>query len=442
MLRFCHYLIVICLPAVVAAPLCAGDVNANGQTHQIRCAETGFSATKSHVFPIQIQAKREESENNDEGCLACHGDAGLLIGMVKPTEAPPEDGCAAAPVRPPFLGAFVNKDFPTSLHGRLGCTGCHGGNDTTRDMSVAHMDLKDATSGCVNCHAELVELHDTSLHKTLNGMSHALELRGVDVTAPGMDIVWAEDCASCHTTCADCHVALPAAVGGGLIKGHEFLRRAPMEDSCALCHGSRAGGEYLGHFEGVPADIHFEAGMHCLDCHKNDLHGDGMLYDARWDVVGRAQCTDCHAALPQETVIAHGADHSDVSCQVCHAQPYQNCFNCHTGEEDGAYFRRAGAKDHLLKVGRNTVESYPYGTVTLRNNPISRNSFENFSTGEIPDFDAHPTWKTAAPHNIRRTTAQNESCGNCHGNTSLFLREDDLDPDGAAANLDLIIRQD
>ena len=85
--------------------------------------------------------------------------------------------------------------------------------------------IRDPTAGCATCHADIVALHQTSLHKTLNGMSHALELRGADITAPGMDIVWAEDCASCHTTCADCHVALPAAVGGGLIKGHEFLRR-------------------------------------------------------------------------------------------------------------------------------------------------------------------------------------------------------------------------
>ena len=46
----------------------------------------------------------------DAGCLACHGDAGKLIGMVSAPEAPPEDGCAAAPSRPPFLGYFVNAD--------------------------------------------------------------------------------------------------------------------------------------------------------------------------------------------------------------------------------------------------------------------------------------------------------------------------------------------
>jgi thiosulfate/3-mercaptopyruvate sulfurtransferase len=237
-----------------------------------------------------------------------------------------------------------------------------------------------------------------------------------------------------HADCGDCHLSLPDAVGGGLIKGHTVMARAPMEDSCALCHGSRAGGEYLGHFEGIEPDIHFEAGMHCLDCHKNDLHGDGRLYQTRWQVAGRAQCTDCHKPETQAAIPGHDDQHADVACQVCHAQPYQNCFDCHTGEEDGRYFRRAGAKELLLKLGKNTDPDYPFGVVTLRNNPVARESFAYLGEGLLPGFDDHPTWKTAAPHNIRRITAQNAKCENCHADPDLFLNPGDLDPDGAAAN--------
>lgn len=378
----------------------------------------------------------------DDGCLVCHGDAGRLIGMVTPAEAPPEDGCAAAPSRPAFLGYFVNPEFPDSLHGQMGCTSCHGGDATADEMATAHVGLKSGESTCAACHADIVRRHESSLHHTLNGMWHALEFRAGAENMPALDTVWEQDCATCHTTCSDCHVSLPAAVGGGLIKGHAFLRRAPMEDSCALCHGSRAGAEYLGQHAGVAPDIHFEAGMHCLDCHTNDLHGDGTLYTTRWQVQGRAQCTDCHAGLPQSSVAAHSAMHADVACQVCHAQPYQNCFDCHTGDADGAYFRKAGAKELLLKIGRNTADGYPYGFVTLRNNPVARDSFDHFGTGLLPGFDDAPTWKTAAPHNIRRVTPQNESCANCHEDETLFLGEEDLDPDGAAANADALMTDD
>ncbi|NOR55836.1 MAG: c-type cytochrome [Sulfurovum sp.] len=131
--------------------------------------------------------------------------------------------------------------------------------------------------------------------------------------------------------------------------------------------------------EGVEPDVHFEAGMHCLDCHKNDMHGDGTSYTSRGDVKGRPQCTDCHDALPNSSTPQHNTLHKNVSCQVCHAQPYQNCF------------------------GKN----------------------------QMPNFDKYPTWKTIAPHNIRRITPQNSSCQNCHGNKKLFLQKEDLDENGS-----------
>lgn len=375
----------------------------------------------------------------DAGCLSCHGDAGRLIRMVMPPAAPSEDGCASAPSRPPFLGFFVNTSFPESLHGQLGCTGCHGGKPGAVTQDSAHQGMRDPTGTCADCHAEIVARHANSLHKTLNGMARALHQRTGQETFGPLTPVWQADCASCHTSCGDCHISMPDAVGGGLIKGHAFLLRAPMEDSCALCHGSRAGDEYLGQFEGLSPDVHFEAGMHCLDCHTNDLHGDGRLYETRWQVAGRAQCRDCHVISDAASIPAHGDMHADVACQVCHAQPYQNCFDCHTGEEDGTYFRRAGFKEMMLRIGRNTAKDYPYGVVTLRHNPVARGSFDHYGAKLLPHHDRHPNWKTAAPHNIRRVTPQNRSCAACHADEALFLDHRSLRPDGPAANRDAII---
>ncbi|KQI70700.1 hypothetical protein AN191_16695 [Loktanella sp. 5RATIMAR09] len=375
-------------------------------------------------------------------CIACHSNAGFLMGAVTPPEAPPEDGCAAAPSRPAFLNAFVRPGFPDSLHGQIGCVACHGGDDSASDAAAAHSGMTDANATCASCHADQAERHETSLHGTLSGMAHALRLRSGDENFHTLDPMWQADCASCHADCSDCHVTLPQAVGGGLLSGHEFFGRPPMDLTCASCHGSRAGAEYLGLHEGIAADVHFEAGMHCVDCHTNDLHGDGTLYETRWQVEGRAQCTDCHAALPNRSVPAHMTGHDDVSCQVCHAQPYQGCFDCHSGEEDGAYFRRAGSKSLDLTIGRNTAEGYPYGFVTLRSNPVARDSFDHFGAGLLPHFDDYPTWKTAAPHNIRRVTEQNRTCAGCHDNPDLYLSPADLDPEGAAANINATVPPD
>jgi hypothetical protein len=46
-------------------------------------------------------------------------------------------------------------------------------------------------------------------------------------------------------------------------------------------------------------DAHFEAGMHCIDCHtEQDVHGDGKLYGEMIDAVEIA-CTDCHGTIAQ-----------------------------------------------------------------------------------------------------------------------------------------------
>jgi thiosulfate/3-mercaptopyruvate sulfurtransferase len=372
-------------------------------------------------------------------CLSCHNNAGYLMQAVESQAAPPEDGCASASSRPAFLNAFVNSDFSATLHGEIGCTACHGGDAAAADKSLAHSGMKNPEAVCSSCHNEIADLYGSSLHGTLHGMSHPLILRSGEKNFEKLDPAWQADCASCHAGCSDCHLTRPDAVGGGLVKGHMFFRRAEMEDSCAICHGSRAGAEYLGKLQGNEDDVHFAAGMHCLDCHTNNLHGDGEDYVNRWQVKGRTQCTDCHEALPNTTTEAHAIVHQHVSCQVCHSQPYQNCFSCHATVDDGVYQRRAGHKGLDFKIGRNTVSGYPYDIVPLRNNPVSRDSFDHFGKNLLPDFDAYPTWKTAAPHNIRRLTSQNRNCQSCHGNASLFLQDSDLDPQGAAANRKVVI---
>ena len=381
------------------------------------------------VFFVTASAEAAEiTPLGDNGtCLECHTNAGFLMQTVKPPPPTSEDSCASAPGRPAFLNAFVNVKFPKSTHGRIGCTGCHQGDATAQDAGHAHAGMIKAVGGCKDCHAEIATRYATSLHNTLDGMAHALKLRSGENNFHKLNPMWKDDCATCHAACSDCHLTLPKAVGGGLIKGHDFFKRPPMQQTCAVCHGSRAGGEYLGHNQGVASDVHFLAGMDCLDCHKNDLHGDGESYTNRWQVKNRPQCTDCHSGLPNTKSRNHSSEHQDVSCQVCHSQPYQNCFACHSDDEGGTYSRKAGHKELTLKIGDNTVPGYRYGTVTLRKNPVARNSFDYLGVNLLPNFDAYPTWKTTAPHNIMLSPPQSRDCSSCHDNDALFLHDEILE---------------
>jgi hypothetical protein len=50
-------------------------------------------------------------------------------------------------------------------------------------------------------------------------------------------------------------------------------------------------------------DIHFERGMHCIDCHfLQDVHGDGHLYTTNWDHI-EVECEDCHGTATKRATL-------------------------------------------------------------------------------------------------------------------------------------------
>lgn len=50
-------------------------------------------------------------------------------------------------------------------------------------------------------------------------------------------------------------------------------------------------------------DVHFERGMHCIDCHfLQDVHGDGHIYSTNWDAI-EVECEDCHGTNDQRATL-------------------------------------------------------------------------------------------------------------------------------------------
>jgi hypothetical protein len=53
-------------------------------------------------------------------------------------------------------------------------------------------------------------------------------------------------------------------------------------------------------------DVHFERGMHCIDCHfMQDVHGDGNVYSTNWDAI-EIECEDCHGANKKTNFLTSG----------------------------------------------------------------------------------------------------------------------------------------
>jgi hypothetical protein len=73
----------------------------------------------------------------------------------------------------------------------------------------------------------------------------------------------------------------------------------------------------------TPGDLHWQAGMHCADCHVGtDVHGDGKLYS-----------TEKHQV--------------DIRCEDCHGTPRQRVLP----GPDGAYYTASGRKLPQLRTG-------------------------------------------------------------------------------------------
>lgn len=358
----------------------------------------------------------------------------------------------------PWQKVLIDADaFLSTDHGEIGCIECHNGQDDA-DKETAHTDMVARPSegdapACADCHEEQTSLAANSLHVTQEGYWTVLEARGIDRDHPPVQEMFGNHCASCHTSCGDCHISQPASVGGGLLDGHVFTDSPPMTRTCTACHGSRVGNEYMGKNEGVLADVHFRTGrMVCTDCHGGEqVHGtpaeavDPEVDPHRYAGAESPSCISCHEEYgTREEDIREHRMHGDVlSCQACHSTTYINCDSCHVAlsESSGNPFFTTEASYFTFLIGRNPRMSRerPYEYVPVRHVPVDTMSFAFYGDLLLPEFDNQPTWRYATPHNIQRITPQTETCNSCHGNPDVFLTADKVAPEELNANAGVIV---
>ncbi|CAG0964110.1 hypothetical protein GEOBC_00896 [Geobacteraceae bacterium] len=329
--------------------------------------------------------------------------------------------------------ALLEKD----PHFAEGCAFCHKGNEKVKDKDAAHKGLvkrpSDDLTLCGRCHGEIAKKYGASLHYTTSGLKHGVSPRfSASEKKIFNEKVFPKACNSCHATCGDCHVKSPV-IGGvnmGLIKGHAFVRKDEGK-TCALCHGGRVYPEFTGEYGGTP-DVHYQKGMICLDCHRqNELHGDGTTALSRHEVKGRPTCIGCHPAGSEKSDksrAAHAPHAGKLSCASCHSgAPYRNCTDCHLGAG-------ATAKPGFI-LGKNPRN--PKEVTTLRVIPTVRDTFKNAGIA-MESYDALPNYWPSAPHNIKKRTERTRSCDVCHRDQKDFLTEQTLIKDGSTANRSLI----
>ena len=177
--------------------------------------------------------------------------------------------------------------------------------------------------------------------------------------------------------------------------------------------------------------------MECAACHTRAwIHGRMPPFDARYDNPAAPRCESCHdlsesiAGHEYHTVHARADAEVHLQCQVCHAQDYNNCVNCHVGDaDDGTAFYVNERSYFDFKIGRNyrVAEDKPWDYVVVRRVPVFPGTFDGYVDDALGAFEVAPTFKYATPHSIARVTRQSVSCEACHEDDTIFLTADDLE---------------
>ncbi len=351
----------------------------------------------------------------------------------------------------PWEKVMVDEDFMDDVHGQASCVSCHNGDRYAEEKEAAHVGIigspdENAQATCGNCHNEIVTTAAESLHSEQTGYFKAMYSRSVPENHPQLNEAFGNHCASCHTTCGDCHISQPNSVGGGFLDGHLVEKTPPMTRTCTACHGSRVGNEYTGKNEGLPGDVHFRQGrMNCVACHDGESMHNSMGAVDRYDGEQGPSCESCHDTVGKanDAVVQHTIHRDKLSCQTCHSITYTSCDSCHVSisETSGNPIFKTSATYMTFFIGRNARQSdeRPYEYVPVRHIPIDPDNYAYYGDNLLPNFDLVPTWAYATPHNIQRNTPQNESCAACHGNAEIFLTADKVRAEELEANKDVIV---
>ncbi|VUT27465.1 MAG: putative cytochrome c [Candidatus Syntrophoarchaeum sp. GoM_oil] len=256
--------------------------------------------------------------------------------------------------------------------------------------------------GCEGCHPEIAENFATSLHYTTRGMPAEWKKGAAGHFGIDMDAFFAKgNCSKCHvSTCEKCHE-------GG--HGAEITI-----DTCDKCHKKKQAG-FVGDTpahkgQGPNADIHYEKGLICTDCHTvEEMHGTGVKYRTMLEAV-TTECEDCHES-PGKVVKAmpvtqydpgmkpHSIHEGKLDCTACHSGWTPTCANCHI--------------DINKPPGKATVVTDKFYLARGVDGKIK----PFLKIAAIYNNETHTGWAEWFPHT---TTKEAKDCAFCHENKEVL----------------------
>lgn len=274
----------------VADQTCGGGAS-GGPCHAevVAVAKNSTMAhTSGEITVARYRASKQDDPRGQFGAVALTDDAkdpndACGVAQLDVFDPPPIDVDSTDPADEPSVANVQDQYMVKS------CFRCHLG-----DFGENRFRGDFRSSGCTGCHMTyaddgLSQTADETISK--NEVPHPVthEL----TSSPPND------------QCTHCHYR-----GGRLGISMQGYRESPgpgltppnVESLGETLHGHDAS-YYLvdedttNDFDETPPDVHFEAGMHCVDCHAlSDVHGDGHLYADTQCAVSTG-CTDCHGSV-------------------------------------------------------------------------------------------------------------------------------------------------
>jgi len=234
----------------------------------------------------------------------------------------------------------------------------------------------------------------SSLHFTAVGMSYWYErLQGGLETITGVQYSDLS-CNNCHVeNCDVCHKTEKED------KTFYTNEAANNQDMCLKCHGREAAIMNIDKKNNTE-DVHFAAGMECMDCHtEREMHGDGVIYTSmKQPGAMDVTCEQCHENISKTT--SHTIHGNDVDCKSCHVQQVVSCTNCHF--------------ETMINEGKRV--SIPVSGWSFLMNYNGKVTSANMQTFVVP---GNKTFLMFAPQFSHSVSKVGKRCEDCHANTNV-----------------------
>lgn len=234
----------------------------------------------------------------------------------------------------------------------------------------------------------------SSLHYTAQGMAY-----WYDKSQGGLETITGiayEDlgCKNCHIeSCDICH---KTEKEGKAVYSNEAARN---QDMCLKCHAREISIMKINEEANTP-DVHFAAGMQCMDCHTTrEMHGDGVEYlSMKQQGAMDVMCEQCHDNITR--TISHIIHGDNVDCKSCHVHQVVSCTNCHFET-----MVNEGKRVAVPVAGWQFLMNY--------NGKVTSANMQTFVA------KGNKTFLIFAPQFSHSVSKEGKKCEDCHANTNV-----------------------